>query len=197
MWTLKLQTCRAGVFRVAASQACNQWAAGEGGAAVPPLPSLAGPKYGETVHRRRQKGENGTIKQHIWSYLILKSSQSLFQLKTDIDLEKAGLQFISYQELQETVCDNTAKNHQSPGADVEGTLDTTGTGEKTAEGEMGPGNDEGQEEEEVEEATRLVENIKVSDPRRGTEMKMLGLRLGENTATVVAQQITVCLQCNR
>lgn len=116
-----------------------------------------------------------------------------------MDLEKAGLQFISYQELQETVCDNTAKNHQSPGADVEGTLETAGNGEKTAEGEMGPGNDEGQEEEEeeMEEATHLVENIKVSDPRRGTEMKMLGLRLGENTATVVAQQITVCLQCNR
>ncbi|XP_056908780.1 uncharacterized protein si:dkey-24l11.2 isoform X1 [Takifugu flavidus] len=124
------------------------------------------------------------------------------KLKTDIDLEKAGLQFISYQELQETVCDNTAKNRQSPGADGEGTPDTTGNGEKTAEGEMGPGSDEGQEEEEeeeeeVEEATHLVENIKVSDPRRGTEMKMLGLRLGENTATVVAQRITVCLQCNR
>ncbi|TWW76515.1 hypothetical protein D4764_13G0011770 [Takifugu flavidus] len=42
------------------------------------------------------------------------------QLKTNIDLEKAGLQFISFLELQETVCDNTAKNRQSPGADVEG-----------------------------------------------------------------------------
>lgn len=94
------------------------------------------------------------------------------------------------------MCD---KNRQSPGADAEGALDTTGTGEKTAEGEVAPGHDEGQEEEEeeVEEATHLVENIKVSDPRRGTEMKMLGLRLGENTATVAAQQITVCLQCNR
>lgn len=123
---------------------------------------------------------------------------SFFQLKTDIDLEKAGLQFISYQELQETVFDNAAKNRPSSGDDVEGTLETSGTGEKTAEEEMGPDNDEGQEEEEdMEELSHLVENIKVSDPRRGTEMKMLGLWLGENTATVVAQKITVCLQCNR
>lgn len=122
---------------------------------------------------------------------------SFFQLKTDIDLEKAGLQFISYQELQETVFDNAAKNHPSSGADVEGVLETPGTGEKTAEEEMGPGNDEGQEEEDMEELSHLVENIKASDPRRGTEMKMLGLRLGENTATLVAQKITVCLQCNR
>lgn len=55
--------------------------------------------------------------------------------------------------------------------------------------------DEGQLQEE--DASHLVENIKISDPRRGTEVKLLGLRLGENTATVIAQQITVCLQCNR
>lgn len=96
--------------------------------------------------------------------------------------------------------DNTAKNHHSSGAGVEGTPETEGT---MAEGQTGPGNDEGQqqqveeEEVEMEEASHLVENIKVSDARRGTEMRMLGLRLGENTATVVAQQITVCLQCNR
>lgn len=111
------------------------------------------------------------------------------------------MQFISYQELQETVCDNTAKNRHSSGADVEGTAETAEEEETMAEGQTGPGNDEGQqqqeEEEEMEEASHLVENIKVSDPRRGTEMRMLGLHLGEDTATMVAQQITVCLQCNR
>lgn len=107
------------------------------------------------------------------------------------------MQFISYQELQETVCDNTAKNRHSSGADVEGTAETAEEEETVAEGQTGPGHDEGQEEEEMEEVSHLVENIKVSDPRRGTEMRMLGLRLGENTATMVAQQITVCLQCNR
>ncbi|MEQ2171111.1 hypothetical protein GOODEAATRI_007375, partial [Goodea atripinnis] len=55
--------------------------------------------------------------------------------------------------------------------------------------------DEGQLQEE--DGSHLVENIKINDPRRGTEIKLIGLRLGENTATVIAQQITVCLQCNR
>ncbi|KAI3370710.1 hypothetical protein L3Q82_007267 [Scortum barcoo] len=130
------------------------------------------------------------------------------QLKKDIDLEKAGLQFISYQELQATVYEKSGSDRLPDPADVdadegvsdEGKLEKT-EGERTMEGEKlvqkrGQGMDEGQEEE-GEEASHLVENIKISDHRRGTEMKLLGLRLGENTATVAAQQITVCLQCNR
>lgn len=126
-----------------------------------------------------------------------------WQLKKDVDLEKAGLQFISYQELQATVCERSGKDSSDTAAadeDVsdEGKLEYT-EGEKTEEGGImgqqdGSGCDRGQEEEE---AGRLVENIKISDPRRGTEVKLLGLMLGENTATVVAHQITVCLQCNR
>lgn len=118
-------------------------------------------------------------------------------MKKDIELEKAGLQFISYQELQATVCERSSNDHSSDHDEdpdllrnLEGTEDET-----TAEGGMDPGSDDAQQEEE--EVSLLVENIKVSDPRRGTEVKLLGLRLGENTATVVAQQITVCLQCNR
>ncbi|XP_034391653.1 uncharacterized protein si:dkey-24l11.2 isoform X2 [Cyclopterus lumpus] len=130
------------------------------------------------------------------------------QLKKDVDLEKAGLQFIPYQELQATVCEKSGNDHSSDTAaadeDVsdDGKLDQT-EGKRTMEGgklvqQEGPDCDEGEEGEEREdEASHLVENIKIRDPRRGTEMKLLGLRMGENTATVVAQQITVCLQCNR
>lgn len=123
------------------------------------------------------------------------------QLKKDVDLEKAGLQFITYQELQAAVCekagnDAAAEEDVSDERKMEKTED-----ERTVEGgklvqQEGSGCDEGQEEEE-EEASHRVENIKISDPRRGTEVKLLGLRLGENTATVAAQRITVCLQCNR
>ncbi|XP_068460104.1 uncharacterized protein si:dkey-24l11.2 [Clinocottus analis] len=131
------------------------------------------------------------------------------QLKKDVDLEKAGLQFISYQELQATVCEKSGNDRSSDTAaadeDVseDGELDKT-EGNRTMKGgklveQEDPNCNEGEEEEEGEdkEASHLVENIKISDPRRGTEMKLLGLRMGENTATVVAQQITVCLQCNR
>ncbi|XP_069019510.1 uncharacterized protein [Embiotoca jacksoni] len=126
------------------------------------------------------------------------------QLKKDIDLEKAGLQFISYQELQATAGETS--DSASDAAAVDTHEDTCNAGEvKNTEKER-PGEgeklvqqesldcDEGQQQEE---ASHLVENIKIRDPRRGTEVKLLGLRLGENTATVVAQQITVCLQCNR
>lgn len=124
------------------------------------------------------------------------------KLKKDIDLEKAGLQFISYQELQETVCDTAGKGQPPSGADEDGTAETTAegrmmTGDEGQRQEEEEEDEEEEEEEEMEETTHLVENIKVSDPRRGTEMRMLGLCLGENTATLVAQRITVCLQCNR
>ncbi|XP_047453426.1 uncharacterized protein si:dkey-24l11.2 [Mugil cephalus] len=119
------------------------------------------------------------------------------QLKKDIDLEKAGLQFISYQELQATACERSDPASEAAAADEEKEVENTEAetpmeGGKLAQNE-GLGGDEGQQEE----ASHLVENIKIRDPRRGTEMKLLGLRLGENTATVAAQRITVCLQCNR
>lgn len=48
-----------------------------------------------------------------------------------------------------------------------------------------------------EEENQQVENIKTRERRRGTEIKLLGLRLGEQTATVAARQISVSLKCNR
>lgn len=124
------------------------------------------------------------------------------QLKKDIDLEKAGLQFISYQELQATVCEKSGSDHSSDPAPDSGAAhadeDIYDEGQLEETEGQGPGCNMGlQQEGEEVAASHLVENIKTSDPRRGTEVKLLGLSLGENTATVVAQQITVCLQCNR
>lgn len=123
------------------------------------------------------------------------------QLKKDIDLEKAGLQFISYQELQATVSEKSANDPSSDPASDEA-ADDANSDKKLQQIEDKGGEKESTEskkgqQQEDEEASHLVENIKISDPRRGTEVKLLGLRLGENTATVVAQKITVCLQCNR
>nr|XP_040018482.1 uncharacterized protein si:dkey-24l11.2 [Gasterosteus aculeatus aculeatus]XP_040018483.1 uncharacterized protein si:dkey-24l11.2 [Gasterosteus aculeatus aculeatus] len=127
------------------------------------------------------------------------------QLKKDVDLEKAGLQFITYQELQATVCEKSVNDGSQDPADADdgdgGQLEETDVKRAVEGGKLvqqeGTDCDEGQEVGEHEEASHLVENIKISDPRRGTEVKLQGLRMGENTATVVAQQITVCLQCNR
>uniref|UniRef100_A0A8C4Z8J2 Nucleoporin NUP42 n=1 Tax=Gadus morhua TaxID=8049 RepID=A0A8C4Z8J2_GADMO len=107
------------------------------------------------------------------------------QLKKDIDVERAGLQFIRYEELQATLCEEPGPGDPDEDEEEEG---------------GGPGHlDDGEQEQEDEdeESSRLVENIKLSEPRRGTEVKLLGLSLGDNTATVLARRITVCLQCNR
>lgn len=113
------------------------------------------------------------------------------QLKKDIDLEKAGLQFIPYQELQATVSETSEPD--AAAADRDEDIEMTQEEGKLVQQEN-LGGDEGTEKEET---SHLVENIKISDPRRGTEVKLLGLMLGENTATVVTPQITVSLQCNR
>lgn len=130
----------------------------------------------------------------------------LSKLKKDIDLEKAGFQFISYQELQATVCEKSGSEVSDPSASGDPATEAGVTDEEAPsrvegkiaiEGEVDFSEHEEEGETVEEEASHLVENIKISDPRRGTEVKLLGLRLGENTATVVAQQVTVCLQCNR
>ncbi|XP_062246222.1 uncharacterized protein si:dkey-24l11.2 [Platichthys flesus] len=131
------------------------------------------------------------------------------QLKKEIDVERAGLQFIPYQELQAAVCEKSEKDTSSePASDTTPAPDADGDTSEEGKLEMTEGEsavDRGklpcsgcdEEQQQVQEVSHLVENIKISDPRRGTEVKVLGLRLGENTATLVAQKITVSLQCNR
>lgn len=110
------------------------------------------------------------------------------QLKKDMDLEKAGLQFISYQELQATV----SKNQTTAGSEQVEEVET----EQTEEPELEPEHTDDTDLTD-EDGVRLVENIKLQDRPRGTEIQLLGLKLGPNTATFMTQNITVCLRCNR
>lgn len=125
----------------------------------------------------------------------------LLQLKKDLDLEKAGLQFIPYQDLQAIVCEKSDNNHPSDtNSDAANGGAQAGDITRKSEDDMAQGEGLGCGEarrDEDKDATQLVENIKISDVRRGTEVRLLGLTLGENTATVVGLNITVCLQCNR
>lgn len=115
------------------------------------------------------------------------------QLKKDIDLARAGLEFVPYQQLQALVC-----KEQGSSDTVYPVTSATTIEEREKEGSEEEWEHEDPRcDEEEEEESGLVENIKTSNPRRGTEVKFLGLRLGEGTATVVASQITVCLQCSR
>ncbi|XP_077566367.1 uncharacterized protein LOC144182203 [Stigmatopora nigra] len=123
-------------------------------------------------------------------------------LKKDIAVEKAGLQFIPYQDLQATVCENPNNNdscetNSDTGKEQETTGDIARNTQCDVEEFVPCFVEKQRDDNNEEEATHLVENIKISEVRRGTEVKLLGLTLGENTATVVGHNITVCLQCNR
>ena len=118
-----------------------------------------------------------------------------------MEIAKAGIQFVPYQQLQATVCKEPAAD------DMPDPVLHTATDEESRGGEdeewkklLYPGCDDNDDDDggvSDEEDQGKVENIKLSEPRRGTEVKLLGLRLGEGTATVVATQVTVCLQCSR
>uniref|UniRef100_H3B4W6 Nucleoporin NUP42 n=1 Tax=Latimeria chalumnae TaxID=7897 RepID=H3B4W6_LATCH len=119
-------------------------------------------------------------------------------LKRDMDAERAGIEFVPYQQLQAAV--SGLSSDQSPTlqatmekdpkeSDLQGKIE----GSQRSERE----HSDSDERDGVTHPDREVENIRGSSPRKGTEIKFIGLRLGEGTATVVAHQITVSLQCNR
>ncbi|XP_076842155.1 uncharacterized protein LOC143486580 [Brachyhypopomus gauderio] len=121
-------------------------------------------------------------------------------LKKDMELERAGIQFVPYEQLQAAVCKTSGPSADLPETSLSGLQLAVGSKSEEEEEEE---EDEGSGEEERElgggegEGSLSVENIKSSAPRQGTEVKLLGLRLGEGMATVVAKRITVSLQCNR
>uniref|UniRef100_H3DPK5 Nucleoporin NUP42 n=1 Tax=Tetraodon nigroviridis TaxID=99883 RepID=H3DPK5_TETNG len=112
------------------------------------------------------------------------------KLKKDMDLEKAGLQFISYQEHP----GNGVRQHRQEPAFL---WERMWRGRQKERRKKRRWLKDRREVTKAWRRRRGRRRRRVSDPRRGTEMRMLGLRLGEDTATAVAQQITVCLQCNR
>lgn len=117
-------------------------------------------------------------------------------MKKDIDLQRSGIQFVPYEQLKVTVFKNTGKKTDTPDRIVSLTA-------ASAEEEEEEHDEAVVEEEDTafgsdgEAGNRQVENIKTRERRKGNEIKLLGLRLGEQTATVTARQVTVSLQCSR
>uniref|UniRef100_A0A8C2DU81 Nucleoporin NUP42 n=1 Tax=Cyprinus carpio TaxID=7962 RepID=A0A8C2DU81_CYPCA len=135
-----------------------------------------------------------------------RSMEKLFtegarQMKKDVDLEKAGIQFVPYEQIKVTVFKNTSKKSDTPQRIVSLTVASGEEGEEKELGEAGVENAEEEDEtafgSDGEEGSQKVENIKTRERRRGTEIKLLGLKLGEQIATVAAKEISVSLKCNR
>lgn len=124
-------------------------------------------------------------------------------MKKDVDLERAGIQFVPYEQLKVTVFKNTSQKSDTPERVVSLTV---ASGEEAEEEELDEAGVEKEDEEEEDESalgsdgkegSQNVENIKTRERRRGTEIKLLGLKLGEQIATVAAKEISVSLKCNR
>lgn len=123
-------------------------------------------------------------------------------MKKDVDLERAGIQFVPYEQLKVTVFKNKSKKSDTPERIVSLTV-ASGEEEEVEEEEHDEAGVEDEDQDETalgvdgQESGHQVENIKTREQRRGTEMKLLGLKLGEQTATVAARRISVSLKCNR
>ncbi|KAG8440171.1 hypothetical protein GDO86_006103, partial [Hymenochirus boettgeri] len=120
-------------------------------------------------------------------------------LKRDIEAEKAGIEFVPYQQLQASVsalsCEDVnnkeqVKDMEDPDDDyLEDDSDSwTSCDDEESEPICSAG------------PNKSVINVKgegVEAPKKGTEISFLGLKLGEDVGTLIAHNISVCLQCNR
>ncbi|XP_034763000.2 uncharacterized protein LOC117964235 isoform X1 [Acipenser ruthenus] len=120
-------------------------------------------------------------------------------LKRDIEAERSGIEFVPYEQLKVTSpssTERTADPSESCGeedSDADSHSDCEGEQEESC-GADGPSSGV---DGEGGATSHCVENVKSTEPRKGTEVKLMGLHLGEGTATVVASRITVSLQCSR
>ncbi|XP_039629350.1 uncharacterized protein si:dkey-24l11.2 [Polypterus senegalus] len=126
-------------------------------------------------------------------------------LKRDIDAERSGIEFVPYQQLKTSSTYASCQN-ENPAmeSNLKENLPRSNSCSNSSDEEDGnfvlvdTVSDDDDDDVCAEQTTsHLVENIKSSEPRKGTEIKLLGLQLGEDIATLEANEITISLQCNR
>ncbi|KAM4748944.1 protein KTI12 homolog [Rhinophrynus dorsalis] len=124
-------------------------------------------------------------------------------LKRDIDAEKAGLEFVPYQQLQAAAVGTSYKEgHPNQSNVPETEIQETPDGDLEDDSDSWTSCDEDDEPEPgttaaARDGMQSIESGGVVGPRKGTEIRFLGSRLGEGVGTVVANRITVSLQCSR
>ncbi|OCT89358.1 uncharacterized protein XB22167168.L isoform X2 [Xenopus laevis] len=120
-------------------------------------------------------------------------------LKRDVDAEKAGIEFVPYQQLQALVivpsCEDksvretvTQNNSGHPPDETLEEDSDSWTSCDDDEDELEPGTDVGM---------KSIDGGGTEAPKKGTEICFLGLKLGEDVGTFMAHCISVSLQCNR
>ncbi|KAM9311831.1 protein KTI12 homolog [Gastrophryne carolinensis] len=111
--------------------------------------------------------------------------------KQDITAEKAGLEFVPYQQLQVSLTVKSGEEAELQVDPVEEEDDsdswTSCDDDEDDDLEPGPSTD----------GMKNVEGGGGLGPKKGTEIRFLGLKLGEGVGTLTAYGIVVSLQCRR
>ncbi|XP_066448361.1 uncharacterized protein [Eleutherodactylus coqui] len=128
-------------------------------------------------------------------------------LKRDIDVEKAGLQFVPYQQLQAAVLIKSSngengEDKEQQETDLQEDLEDDDSDSWISCDEE---DDDDDDDDDLEngagagtcDGMRSVDGGKVEGPRKGTEIQFLGLRLGAGVGTLTARHIVISLQCSR
>ncbi|XP_068131925.1 uncharacterized protein [Hyperolius riggenbachi] len=124
-------------------------------------------------------------------------------LKRDIEAEKAGLEFVPYQQLQAAITVKSSEEVNADGDVQENDLqDSSAEDLEDDESDSWVSFDEDDDDEEEEPGTtadgmKTVEEGGSHGPRKGTEIRFLGLRLGVGVGTLIAYRIVVSLRCSR
>ncbi|XP_069621644.1 uncharacterized protein [Ranitomeya imitator] len=127
-------------------------------------------------------------------------------LKRDIDVEKAGLKFVPYQQLQAAVTaksseKDNAKDEAQHETDLQEDLEEDDSDSWISFDEEDDDDDEDDNDDDLESGTRdglrSVEGGAAHGPRKGTEIRFLGLKLGVAVGTLTAQVIVVSSECSR
>ncbi|XP_040269546.1 uncharacterized protein LOC120985594 [Bufo bufo] len=122
-------------------------------------------------------------------------------LKRDIDAENAGLEFVPYQQLQAAVAVKSSKDEN---------VEDTGPHETNLQEDLEDDDSDSwiscdEDDDDLEPGTggdtidgmRNVEGGAAVGPRKGTEIRFLGLKLGAGVGTLTPLHIVVSLQCGR
>ncbi|XP_029431808.1 uncharacterized protein LOC115075507 isoform X2 [Rhinatrema bivittatum] len=129
-------------------------------------------------------------------------------LKRDIEAEKAGIEFVPYQQLQAAMSASSVDHTDSGSPEEQREGDVVAAESEICDGEGDSDSWTSCDEEDLEPdippgrgktaASTHPSREDASYVRfKGTEIRFIGLQLSEGIGTLVAQKITVSLQCNR